>query len=296
MTSTSDSSHPESKLRQPYRRHSLVRRAAVRVCENGCRAFGVAAIYRHRWLARERLSIRTETVARPDLPRGLDGFRVAQLSDIHGGPFIRRGDLGPVVDSVLALAPHLVAITGDLITHTWRDVLHIADDLGRLRAAHGVWVVFGNHDYRGRREGEIVRVLEERGIGVLRNANVRVEVEGGTLAVVGIEDLEEAKVLDLRGARAGVRDEDWELVLCHNPRCAPVVARERCLAVMCGHTHGYQIDLPLARQAGPPHCGTRIDFGPTRLIVNRGLGAIGLPVRWGAPAEVVLLELERSAA
>jgi predicted MPP superfamily phosphohydrolase len=283
-------------LRQPFRRHTLARRAAVRVCEVGARAVGAAALYRRHFLARERLLVRRETLAIANLPRGLDGFRVAQLSDIHAGPFLGRGDLAPVVDATLALAPHLIAITGDLITHAWSDVLAIAGDLGRLRAPHGVFAVFGNHDYRGRREGDIASALEPHGITFLRNASRRIEVEGGALAVVGVEDLEESKCIDLEAARAAVRGDDFELVLCHNPHGAPFVARERCVAVLAGHTHGHQIDLPFARRAGPAHPGTRVQLGATTLIVSRGLGAIGLPLRIGAQAEIVLVELRRSGA
>ena len=283
-------------LRQPFRRHTLARRAAVRACEVGARAVGAAALYRRNHLARGRLVVRRETLAIANLPRGLDGFRVVQLSDIHAGPFIGSGDLAPVIDAALELAPHAIAITGDLITHAWSDVLAIAADLGRLRAQHGVFAVFGNHDYRGRREGEIASALEPLGITFLRNASRRIEVEGGALAVVGVEDLEEAKLIDLAAARAGVRDGDFELVLCHNPQGAPFVARERCVAVLAGHTHGHQIDLPFARRAGPAHPGTRVRLGATTLIVSRGLGAIGLPLRVGAPAEIVLVELRRSDA
>ena len=281
-------------LRQPYRRHSLTRRAAVRLAEVGARMVGAPALYRRRHLARQRLLVRRETLAVAHLPRGLDGFRVVHWSDLHAGPFIGRGDLAQVVDATLALEADLIAVTGDFITHDWTDALKLADDLGRLRAKHGVFAVFGNHDYRGRREGEIARVLGASGIEFLRNANRRIEVDGGALAIVGVEDLEEAKVLDLATARAGVREEDFELVLCHNPQGAPFFSRERCVAVLSGHTHGHQLDAPMLRRAGPPHPGTRVCFGATTLIVNRGLGAIGVPLRFHAPAEIVVIELRRS--
>jgi predicted MPP superfamily phosphohydrolase len=90
-----------------------------------------------------------------------------------------------------------------------------------------------------------------------------------------------------------LRNGDLEIVLCHNPRAAQFLSRERCAAVLSGHTHGTQIDWPLARRVGPPHPGTRMQFGPTTLIVSRGLGVIGVPLRVGAPAEVVVLRLER---
>lgn len=283
-------------LRQAPRRFSLARRATVRAIEGLSLALGGRALYRRRHLTPPGLVVRVERVMHPELPAGLDGFRVVQLSDIHAGPFIRRGDLARVVSEVERLAPDLIVITGDLITHRMEEAELILDDIARLRAPHGVCAVFGNHDYRGRREGEIERRWSARGVEFLRNRGRRLEVAGGALCVVGVEDLEEGRVVDLAAARAVARPEDFELVLCHNPRGAPACARPRCLAVLSGHTHGGQLDLPWLRSAGPAHPGLRIDLGGTVVLVSRGLGSIGLPLRIGVPTELVVLELARGEA
>jgi predicted MPP superfamily phosphohydrolase len=283
-------------LRQPPRRHTLVRRAAVRASESLAVALGGRALYRRRWLSRARVGVREEAIAVRDLPRSLELFSIVHLSDFHAGAFVRRGDLTQVVDVANELQADLAAVTGDFATHGWRDALEIADDLGRLRARHGALAVFGNHDYRGRREGEIARELAARGIEVLRNSARRIERDDGALAVVGVEDLEEGRAIDLAAARALVREADVEIVLCHNPLGAAAIARPRCAAILSGHTHGCQVDLPLLRRAGPVHPGARVALGPTRLIVNRGLGVIAVPWRSGAPTEIVRVVLERSAA
>jgi uncharacterized protein len=239
--------------------------------------------------------VREERVAVRDLPAGLEGFRVAQLSDLHGGSFLRAGDLREVVEATNELRPDLCALTGDFVTHDWREVLPILPDLGRLRARHGVLGVLGNHDYRGRCEGALVQACAEHGVRLLRDACVRIDTGAGVLAVVGLEDLEEARSLDPARARADVRPGDVELVLCHNPAGGPHLARPQCAAVLSGHTHGNQLDLPVLRRMGPPHPGARVQLGATALIVNRGLGVIGLPLRRGAPSEVVLVRLERGS-
>lgn len=280
-------------LRVAARRHSLLRRALVRACEAFSVALGGRALYRARHLRPPGLRVRRERVAHPDLPRALHGFRVVQLSDIHAGPFVRQGDLSAVVELANSLAPDLAVITGDLITHTTEEAELVRGDLARLRAKHGILGVFGNHDYRGRREGELAARWAASGMRFLRNEGVRIEVEGGALCVVGVEDLEEARTLDLQAARACVRPGDFELALCHNPQGAPAFVRERSLAVLCGHTHGSQVDLPLLRRAGPAHPGARLELGSLRVIVSRGLGSIGLPLRIGAPTELVVLEFER---
>ena len=122
------------------------------------------------------------------------------------------------------------------------------------------------------------------------------------LAVTGVEDIEESKHVDAAAARREVREGDVEIALCHNPAGAPLLARPGCAAVLSGHTHGNQIDLPGFDRVGPPHPGDRRDVshgpgprgeprGATALITSLGLGVVGAPLRVRAPAEVVFVEL-----
>lgn len=276
-------------IRQKPRRHSLARRTLVRSIELACSALGGRAFYRSRFLGPGRLVERCETLRVAGFPRAV---RVAQLSDLHAGSFLGPGDLRHVLERVAAHAPDLIALTGDFITHDPKELERVLDELGSLRAPLGVFAVLGNHDYRGRRDAWIVEQLASRGVRTLRNEGVRLELGAGALCVVGVEDLEESKSLDFEAARACVRAGDFELVLSHHPALARHAARERCIAVLSGHTHGTQLDLPFLRRAGPAHPGLRVEFGPTTLIVSRGLGAIGVPLRFGAPAEVVIVNVE----
>ncbi len=281
-----------AEVRVPQRRHSRLRRAFFRAVEHTCATLGGRRLYRRRQLSASRLRQREERIAIPGLPRALEGFRIAHLSDLHAGPFLGRGDLAEVVDVVNAGGADLCALTGDLITRHWSEALEVLDDLARLRARHGVFGVFGNHDYRDRREGEIAAAYAEHGLRFLRNENHRIVLGGAALVVSGLEDLEEARRIDVAAARAGVRPGDVEVLLCHNPGRAAGLARPGCVAILAGHTHGGQVDLPLLRRLGPPHPGGRLEFGSTSLVVSNGLGVIGLPLRVGAPAEVVWVVLE----
>ncbi len=283
-------------LRQPPRRFGRWRLGLCRALEAGAARLGGRALYRRSALAPGRFDVRREVVRVPGLPRGLEGFRIAHLSDLHAGPFLGAGDLGAVVEAVNDARPDLCAITGDFITRDWREALALADDLGALRAEHGTLAVFGNHDYHGREEGRIATALGERGVRFLRNECVRIERAGGALAVVGLEDVEEGRVVDVEGARRALQPGDVELVLCHGPAAAEALARPGCAAILAGHTHGGQVALPLLRRLGPRHPGDRIELGGTALIVSRGLGALVLPLRVRARAEVVLVELEGEGA
>jgi len=282
----------QASLRQPQRRHGRLRRTAVKLAARAAAALGGRALYRRRWLGPGRFRVREEVLWVADLSEGLVGFRIAHLSDLHGGPFLGAGDLAAVARTVRELAVDLAVLTGDLITDHWSDALELIPDLAELGARHGMLAVFGNHDYRGRQEGRIAAALAERGIETLRNACRRIDTGRGVLAVVGVEDLEEGRELDLERARASVRPGDVELVLCHHPAGGLALARRGCCAVLSGHTHGGQVRF-LGR-LGPPHPGLRIALGETALIVNRGLGVIGFPWRSGAPTEIVLVRLEAS--
>lgn len=282
-------------LRQAPRRHSDARLAFVSALERVSRACGGRSLYRRRHLSRGRFQVRHEELPVRGLAPELEGLTCVALSDLHAGPFLRAGDLRDVVRVVRELEPDLVFLTGDLITHRWDDALELLDDLAGLRARLAVLAVFGNHDYRGREEARIVEAFAQSGVEFLRNAARRFELGRSAVTVVGLEDLEEARVVDLAAARSAVRPGDVELVLCHNPGGGPGLARRGCVAVFSGHTHGGQLDLPWARRAGPPHPGARVRLGETTLLVNRGLGTIGLPLRVGAPTEVLVARLAREA-
>ncbi|MFT4538744.1 MAG: putative MPP superfamily phosphohydrolase [Planctomycetota bacterium] len=276
------------------RRFSRFRLAVFRGVEQLCRALGGRHWYRLRFLARGRFLMRHEELEVQGLPAALDGFTLAQLSDLHAGPFMRRGDLSAVVEAVNARDVDLIAMTGDFVTHEWSEALFVLDDLAKLRSRHGSFAVFGNHDYKHRQEHRIEAAYRAQGIRFLRNAHAVIRVGDAQLAVTGLEDLEEGKHVDIDAARRGIHDM-LEICLCHNPAGAPALARNGCRVILSGHTHGGQVDLPWLRTLGPKHPGLRIELGATTLLVSRGLGVVGLPLRFGAPPEVLLVTLRRPA-
>lgn len=282
-------------LRQTPRRYGAWRGRLVGAVERLAVGLGGHALYRRRHLRRGAFLVRRVELSVPGLPPALEGLCCAQLSDLHAGPFLRSGDLRDVVDAVQAEAPDFVFLTGDLITHDWRDAEALIADLGALRPRLGTLAVFGNHDYRGRMEGEIARLLASVGVRVLRNEGVRFPVADAYVAVVGLEDLEESRSVEVELARMGLQPEDVELVLCHHPAGGPALARPRCAAVFSGHTHGGQLDLPVLGTLGPAHPGLSVALGSTRLLVNRGLGTIGAPLRFRAPSEILVVRLRGAA-
>lgn len=278
--------------RQAPRRHSQLRLGFFRGVETLSRLAGGRAHYRRRYLAPGRFEVRRERVVspRPELV----GLRFVQLSDIHAGPFLASGDLSDVVTAVNALEPDLCFFTGDLVAHETDEAWLVLEDLAELRAKAGVLAVFGNHDYKHRREGEIAERFLARGICFLRNELVR-PMDGLPLAVLGVEDLEEARSLDVGPAREALRAGDFEVVLCHNPHGARQLVGPATGLILSGHAHGNQVNLPLVRRVGPGHPGDRLELagpgGGVPLITSRGLGVVGLPLRLRARPDVVCVEL-----
>ena len=253
------------------------------------------------WVDRVRRDIPLE-----GLPAGFDGLRVAQLSDIH---FHRRVPLDLVAEAVRIVTefdPHLVALTGDFLYGDDETLIHpLAEALSDLRAPLGVWAVPGNHDYwifslralpdLSGRERIVFEALERVGVRVLRNESVTLERKGARMDLVGLDDYWSGA---LHPSRA-YRDTDPDraaLVLAHNPDTLAELTGRRADLILSGHTHGGQIRIPLAGPLLVPLHRTAFTKGLYRagtrtIYVNRGLGFVWYPLRFGARPEIALLTL-----
>ena len=247
--------------------------------------------YQSRYLSAGGFLVRHEHVEVEALPPGLHGYRIAHLSDIHAGAFVRAGDLRHIVASINELEVDTIALTGDYVTHHSRDIHRLAPDLAALESRSGCIAVLGNHDYYGQGQEEVVGLFESLGIDVLRNRGARIDTGQGALHFSGLEDLAEGHRVDPRAARSTMQADDVEVFLCHNPAKMHRIAEIGCPLVLCGHTHGGQVSIAPLPRPGPQHPGERLEFGATTTIINRGVGAVGIPFRFRAPAEVVIVTL-----
>ncbi len=284
------------------RRFSRFRIAVFAAIERLAALLGGRALYRRRYLRHGRLHVREEWIEVPELPTELEGFSIAHLSDLHAGPFLGRGDLEGVRGVLAGLAPDVVCWTGDFVVHGIHNVLPLQEELASLVGARATYAVFGNHDYLHREEWRLVEAMEPAGWRFLRNTSELLEVGSARVGFCGIEDPEEGKVVDVEGAVSGLRSvaagerPDLIVALSHGPRAAPDFAARGARVVLSGHSHGTQVDLPFLRDLGPSHPGLRVELGGATLVVSRGLGVIGAPLRVGVPAEVVVLRFRSAPA
>lgn len=231
-----------------------------------------------------------------DLPASFDGFRIAQVSDVHHSSLVGLDEVRRVVELANGARADLIALTGDYTTASRKYVEPCAEALAALAAPHGVWAVLGNHDHNT--DGAATeRALVARGIGLLDNANTRVRRGAEELQLVGIDDPSWAQS-DWGRAFKGVDRALPSVLLSHQPNVFDRSETEGVSLILSGHTHGGQVRLPLV---GSParfvdefkYLRGRFERERTQLYVTRGTGVIGLPVRLGARPEIAVLRLRR---
>ncbi len=245
------------------------------------------------------------------LPDELDGLTIAQLSDIHIGPFVDRNQLKRGVEIINDLRPDIVALTGDYVYVAASDARICTEELEKVTAKYGVYAVLGNHDIWTKAD-VVAEAFSAAGITVLRDEKVLVGIGKTVLAILGIEDVgfttHSFKAFEPmwheKSERLGVLLEDipdgiTRLLLVHNPDFTEMLPEARIDLALCGHTHGGQIRLPLIGAPIVPSCfGQKYTAGLVRgpstlTYVNRGLGLIPPPIRFNCRPEVSLLQLTK---
>jgi hypothetical protein len=232
-----------------------------------------------------------------DLPDAFEGFRIAQITDVHHSRIVTIGEVRRVVEITKAAKPDLIALTGDYTTSYRRYIEPCAEALGALDAPEGVWAVLGNHDHYTD-PLLTVRALKRHRISVLENTNTVIRRGGDTLQLAGIGDWTWARA-DWARSLYGVDKRRPTVMLSHQPVVIDLPQIAGISLILSGHTHGGQVSLPLV---GPPLRFGR-DFkyvrglyekNGTQLYVSPGTGVIGLPLRFGVRPEISILKLRKA--
>jgi predicted MPP superfamily phosphohydrolase len=239
--------------------------------------------------------VRTHEIVIPGLPKERDGMLVLHLSDLHLGTLLHRRWLDRLTGQVNALRPDLIVVVGDLVDGNAAHVQSLVPGLRKLQAPLGVWAVTGNHEYYAGLE-QSVSVFENAGIRLLRDEH---QQAAPGLILAGVDDLTVR-----RGSLSGAavitkslaqRPPGATILLSHSPIDAGIAAAQGAGLMLCGHTHGGQI-WPfnyLVRTQFPLLAG-RYTVAGMPVIVSRGVGTWGPPMRLWYPGEMVLIRL-RSA-
>jgi len=247
--------------------------------------------------ARRIAQVRHVDVPIATLPAALQGFTIVQITDVHVGPTIGRDYVEAIVASVNGLDADVVAITGDLVDGSVRQLSAHVEPLARLSSRHGTFFVTGNHEYYSG-VGAWVSELRRLGLNVLVNEHVVLDHEGASLVLAGVTDFgahhyDASHRSDPGAALAGApADAGAKVLLAHQPRSAGAAARAGFDLQLSGHTHGGQF-LPwnfFVRFQQPFTAGLE-RLGRLWVYTSRGTGYWGPPKRFGAPSEITRVRL-----
>jgi predicted MPP superfamily phosphohydrolase len=276
-------------------RRLFMRRAVDASVVGGAAVMGTAGVYS----AATGPEIYEVEVPVKGLAAELEGFRIAQISDLHVGPTIGRDFVEPVVRWVNDLKPDLIAVTGDLVDGTVDQLRDGVAPLADLKATCGTWYVTGNHEYYSGCEPWVEHV-KTLGMTPLMNEHAVVEHAGAKLVVAGVTDLRAHRILedhrcDPARCAKDMPEADLKLLLAHQPNTAFKAEGLGFDLQLSGHTHGGQF-FPwnfVIHLAQPFVAGLYRHKG-TQLYVNRGTAWWGPPVRLGPTSEITLLKLKRA--
>jgi predicted MPP superfamily phosphohydrolase len=230
-----------------------------------------------------------------DIPEGFTGKKIVFISDIHHGPFFSRQRVAGLVKRANGLGADIILLGGDYVHRGPQYIIPCFEELSRLSAPLGVYGVLGNHDHW---EGAALtrQKMKEAGITLIDNRAVWVESGGGRIRVGGVGDYWE-DVPDIRSALEGTSEEDFVMLVSHNPDVAAAFDARGVDLLLAGHTHGGQVTLfglwaPLVpSNYGQRFRGGTIKTGSTTVLVSSGVGTVTPPVRFFARPEIHLIVL-----
>ncbi len=234
----------------------------------------------------------------PDLPQGLDGFTIAQISDTRIVPTIRGEWMRMVVDEVNALEADMVVHTGDLVDGSVTQLNGAVRPIADLKAPHGTWFCTGNHEYYSGVQAWL-KETSRLGMQPLVNEHVLIDTGKGKILLAGVSDyngsrLEPSHTSSPADAIKGAPDHDVSILLAHQPRSVFEASKAGFDVQLSGHTHGGQ-DFPytLAIHLFQPYLRVLHLHDDTPPYVNTGTGYWGPPMRLGTTSEITLHTLRR---
>ena len=259
---------------------------------------------------KQHFQVKEVTIESEALPRGFDGYRIVQLSDIHTGSW--GNDTAPMlkaVNIINRLQPDLIVFTGDLVNNLASELDAFIPVFSQLKAKHGVYSVLGNHDYstyikwdtpqQQETQLDSLKAKQARmGWTLLNNRHVKLHQQNDSIALIGVENSgrppfpDHARLSEAMTGTAGM----FQILLSHDPSHwrREVLPKTDIQLMLAGHTHAMQTRIfgfTPAQFVYPENDGLYQE-GEQMLYVNIGLGHLLYPMRLGAWPEITLLTLK----
>ena len=263
---------------------------------------------------RFRTQVREVEVAVQGLPEQFDGYRLVQFSDFHVGTYgSDTAYVSKVVNRLNDLNGDVLLFTGDIVNRRTDELLPFIMPLSRLKAAHGVYSILGNHDYGDYSDWEsdahkhrnmilMDSLQKSMGWRLLRNEHVILRQGTDSIALIGVENVGDPPFTvygSLNDSYPSLGDSVTKVLLTHNPaHWTSDIADNDSINIalsLSGHTHAMQIELfglSPAVWRYPTWGGLYVDTNSRhKLYVNIGIGTVGLPMRLGATPEITVITL-----
>ena len=257
-----------------------------------------------------------ETLRFKDLPDAFDGFTITQLSDIHAGSFSSEKGVQKGIDLVNAQNSDLILFTGDLVNNQAAEMNPWIPAFAELKATYGKYSVLGNHDYGDYIKWEtkdhkyanlnrLKKIHGEIGFKLLLNAAVKIEKDGQSIALIGVENWGKGgfhKYGDLKKAAADIQDDAFKILMSHDPSHWDAVTMDHYQHVhltLSGHTHGMQFGIELFGFKWSPvkyiykQWAGLYQKNDKYLYINRGFGFLGFRGRLGIWPEITVITLKK---
>jgi uncharacterized protein len=281
-------------------RRRFLQRTAVAASAAPFAAAGYGLLY-----GRLNVEVTRQRLRLARLAKAFDGFRIAQLSDIHISPFMTANQIRKCAAITNQLKADLVVLSGDFLTWDAAAQGEVVRALAGLRAPFGVFGCLGNHEIYTKTQDSITSLFAAAGIRILRLERASIQSQSDRLNLIGVDfQGRHGPPLPpeayLRGVQELLLPDALNILLSHNPNSFDRAAQLGIDLTLAGHTHGGQLALEFVHrglnlsQSDYPYNRGWYEKGGAQIYVNRGIGTIGFPIRFDCPPEITLLELDRA--
>lgn len=257
------------------------------------------------WLIWSNVTVQITHITVPDedLPSAFDGYKIAQISDLHNAKFGKDNNV--LIKMLEEHQPDIIVITGDMVDSNHTDVEVAIQFARRAAAIAPCYYVTGNHEGWLEKEYERLEAgLLAAGVDVMHDEAVILEKGGDSMQLIGVDDPTFRYYFGGNPFRSQLQklknNDEFTVLLSHRPELFETYVKEDVDIVFTGHAHGGQVRIPFVGGVVAPGQGFLPEYdagiyteGTTTMVVSRGIGNSVVPVRVNNRPEIVIVELQK---
>ncbi|MBM7572209.1 metallophosphoesterase [Aquibacillus albus] len=245
------------------------------------------------------LTVHRETISKANIPKAFHDFKIIQFSDTHLGFHYTLDQFKDLISTINENNPDIVVFTGDLVDmpniYAWSDKL--IELMSSIKAPSGKFWIYGNHDHGGYGTDIIKEAMDKANFTLLQNSHYTIKKENQSFVIAGLDDVMLGKP-DIKQTINGITEEQFTILLVHEPDYADIVKDYPIDIQLSGHSHGGQIQIPFVGHVYTPAFAEKYVEGnyeigsyPLQLFVSRGIGTTRLPYRFLCKPEITVYQL-----